>query len=326
MVTKYRRQESGDRNRPLPERRAIIPPVHSVTLTNEERYTVDGTRMCGVRVDAIPSTYFDGIYEVWWRASSPNAQAKEAEWQHIATGRTFPIHVNDPAWWSQDDGLVVDIAVVTVTSFGNTIGPDGSPQASITMPVGGEGEVLPPDVADFDAEIHQGNVYFSWTPVNPQVSDVMKYEIRSGSTGWSSGSFVAAVGPRNRRRHPVPRPNAPGSTFMIKAVTYSEVYSKNEDTATLTAIEQQEADEVNTGACQEVTIPAGSSTVTVTTRAPWSGAPCVSTTASDGSIQFFGVESFSQNGDGTWSFTLMASSVSVSGSETTVLVTELAKP
>lgn len=308
----YRAQDLGRRDQTIPTRRHIPPPVHEVFLNEDFSIQADGTQVGAIVVDAVTPTYFQGRYEIWMRDPQANVVT---DWQYVASTAAFPFTVNHPDFFApQADNDItndVTIAVVSVSGYGNKIGPEGSPQATLTLRHEG---VLPPDIPSLDVSVEDGMVLFDWTSVDEDSAanadhwrSVYKYEIRAGATGWLSGTYVGSYGPRNRRWGVAPRSKAPGSTFMIKAVNYQGTVSDSPASASLTAAEESCLDNTSPTGYQEVTIPAGFNTLTVTTVCPYAAAPFITAAASDGSVVALATSGYSQNGDDTWSFTLTSS-------------------
>lgn len=300
----YRRKTEGRRDQPAPDKRAVPPPVHEMSAVEETRWGYDGSRFLGLWVTGVAATAFKGVFEVWIQ---PDDALTTDRWEHIASSATLPIFASSPFII---DGQGYRVALVTRSRWGNSAGPEGSPSATVTIAGGNE---RPPAVTGFTASVDRGDVLFDWTPIIEQQDyanrrDILKYEIRAG-TGWQSATEVGVFGPVNRRWGRAPRSKATGTTFLIKAITRSEVESEDAPaSATITAAEGACADAASPVATQEVSIPSAATSVTVTTICPYSAAPRVQFTPGDdvASLPIVDRVTMSQNGDNTWSFTLYA--------------------
>ena len=294
------------RRAPVPRRVPAQP--HTVGLVEEERIQPDGTIHHGILVSAEFPTALHGVYQfsIWVRHVGGAAE----DWNEIVTTKHLPILIRDPRFAADTSWRV---AVLGVSAEGRSVEPEGGVNAEITLD--GKGR-QPPDVSGFGAKIHHGSVLFDWTPLSAGWTDVLGYEIRSGTTGWLSATHVIKVATANRRHTPVPRPVCPGSTFYIKALTRTEYYSENEGTTTLTAAEAAGVDAHSPVDPQEVTVTAGSKTVTVTTVAPYDSTPFLTGSSSSAAGQLPRFHSFVQNGDLTWSCTMKISDAAATGGET----------
>ncbi len=280
----------------VPDIRKAPPPVTSVSALEVLGHQPDGTADYGILVTWVDPTYY-GVtaVDIWYQDSS----AGTAEWMYAGRSKRSPFHVLPLGMVA---GETYRIAVATVSALEATDGPDDSPQTTITLR--GE-DPKPPTVAGFAVADLGASLLFSWTPVSSDLSFVMGYELRYGSTGWTSATAIGKVGPRNTPFWPVPRHLAPGTSFYLKAVSYAEVYSATVSTATLAAADETSVDAASPGTYyQEVDVTAGNQSQTVTTKGQFSAAPILTVAGNvaglDGS---FDGTTFAQNGDGTWSAT-----------------------
>lgn len=307
---------NAERTTTAPNPRRAPPVAVSVSAQHETMFSPDGTSYDGLRVSGIVPTVPDVVYEVW---AKPTAGGHES-WQHIGTGRTLPIYVRDPKVLATTAS--VTIALVIASALGVNVGPEGSTQATLTFGTGS----LPEDVTGFTAVIEGGQVLFKWTRIDADINpDVLGYEIRAGTTGWSSATLVGFVCPVLRDWFSVPRSKATGTAFYIKARTRLGAYSSAVGSATLSAAGATCIDNDSMVGYQEVTIVGGASTVTVTTKCPYpGGAPYITVTGSTstGRQLSFNTSGYSVNGDLTYSFTLRASARAPAAGSWTVHVHE----
>ncbi len=233
-----------------PDPRRVPPPVNSVAATPDVQNNPDGHSTIGIAVSWVAPTYYGKVpVDVWYQTADGGTN----EWQYAGRTRSSPylIRGNDLSLNQE-----YRVAVATVSPMEVTIGPENSPSDTVTLT---EGSQQPPDVSGFTVVDYGDQLLFQWTPVDSDVYPyVMGYEIRHGSTGWSSATFVTKAGLRNTPWWPVPRPLAPGTTFYIKAVSYAEVYSASPGSATLSSADEASVDAAGAAPYfQEVTITGG---------------------------------------------------------------------
>jgi len=294
----------------VPDPRKVPPPVSNVGA-NESFHTLpDGTTLFGIDVTWIAPTYYGNVtVDVWYQLSGEGTAA----WMYAGRTRRSPFKIQGA---DLTPGQTFVVAVCTVSAVEMTIGPDASPQATVTL---AQGSLQPPDITGFTVIDYGPDLLFQWTPVNSDAYPyVMGYEIRAGATGWSSATFVAKAPLRNTPWWPVPRPLAPGTSFYLKAVSYAEVYSATPASASLAAEDATSVDAASTGTYyQEATIAAGTQSVTYTSKGQFASAPYFGIAASvAGYGGTFDGTTFSQNGDGTWSATLYGDDVAPAGGAT----------
>lgn len=294
------------RTRTVPNPRRSAPLVHLVNVQQARGFRIDGSRGADLIVDAVVPTYY-GVqhYEVYARIQG----GITGDWVCLGKCRRFPMYVSHPI--AQLIGETLDISVVLRSAFGPSQGPDGGTSTTITIARTGP---TPADVTGFTAAPEAGGILFTWTPIDgTERPDVAGYEIRAGSTGWSSATLVGAIAPVNAPMLWVPRSQAPGTSFYIKAKTKTEIYSASPATATITSAQGDCLDNESMLGYQEVTVTAGASSATVTTVCPYDAAPYpVGGPSADVAFKpSFGT--WSQNGDDTWSATMYIPYTSPSG-------------
>ena len=296
---------NAERTTIAPNPRRAPPVAVSVSAMHETMFSADGTSYDGVRVTGIVPTIPDVVYEVW---AKPTDGGNES-WQHIGSGRTLPLYVRDPKILATVAS--VTIALVIASALGVSVGPEGSTQTTLTFTTGS----LPEDVTGLTAVVDTGQVLFAWTALDSAINpDVLGYEIRAGTTGWSSATFVGFVCPVLRNWFLIPRSQATGTGFYIKARTRLGAYSATPGSATLSAVGAACADAESMVEPSEQQIPAGLREATITTVCAYATAPFFtfgsanpSTAPQSKRTVLYNSSNYVQNGNLTWSFTLRAS-------------------
>lgn len=298
----------------VPNPQAAPGVAHSIALSESANVNPDGTVVHGVWLDGVVPTTPDTYYEAWVKITGDETD----DWVHAGTTRSLPMLVQSPLFMK---GGAYTVALVICSWLGRTVGPEGSTSATITL--AGTG-MLPSDVTGFSVTVENGQLLFSWTAVSSDLNpDVVGYEIRAGSTGWSSATVVGCFAPRCRPWALVPRSKAAGTSFYIKAQTRLGDYSSGVATATLSSASATCIDNDSTVGYQEVTIVGGARTVTVTTRCPYAAAPYLTATASvNGRSLALTTYTYAQNPDLTWTCTLRASANAPAAGSWTVHVHE----
>jgi hypothetical protein len=250
-----------------------------------------------------------GEYAVHVQHTDANAD----DWWHAGNTRKLPFIVRDPRLV---EGQSYRFTVVARSTLGSGIAPAAAPSATVTL--NGNG-LVPEDVTGFTAITDEGWILFAWTALGHDANaDVVGYEIRAGATGWLSATFVAFKSGLGSTWIAVPRSRATGTSFYCKARTTTDVYSAAVASATLSAANATEADNTSPVGYQDVTVLAGATTVTVTTRATYTATPFIvcehrQTGATALGIYKHHVYGFSVNGDNTYSFTLKISDAAPTG-------------
>lgn len=295
-----------------PDPKKVPPKVTNVGVSVDYNVQRDGSTSTDLLVSWVPPTYYGMITcDIWYQVASNN---DTGNWQFAGRSRRSPFRVVNEGILP---GETYTVAVATVSPFEVTVGPENSAQKQVTLL--SEAGPQPPDVAGFSVTDYGPYLLFEWTAVNSDTYPyVMGYEIRAGSTGWSSATFVGKAAPRNTPWFLVPRSKASGTSFYVKAVSFAERYSANPGTATLAAADATSVDAASPGVYyQEITIGAGVQSVTLTTAGQFSSAPFLGVAGSvsgfDGALDG---SSLSQNGDGTWSGTFYGYDIGEAGGST----------
>ena len=292
-----------------PSIRAVPTGPHAVFARQCEEISGDGTRLWGLAVDAVlPTDFGETEFMVFARFQD----AVTGDWACIGRCHALPVFCSHPML--EYSGETIEVTLVRVGIAGS-LGPEGSLSTTIALVRDGH---PPGDVTNFTATPVGSGVSFEWDALTGR-PDVIGYEIRAGVAGWAAAAVVVAAGPVQRPVVWVARNVAPGLNFYIKAVTGSEDYSDAEDTATLTSAEGACLDARSSLGYQEVTVPAGATSVSVTTVCPYAAAPYV-VGGPSGDTPFkpsFGT--WSQNGDDTWSATMYIPFTAPTGDVLTIL-------
>ena len=293
-----------------PNIRGIPPDISRLAVRDDIAAWPDGTVRSGILVTFQKPTYYDiAGCDIWYR---PSLDATDP------TAWTYSGRTRDTSHKIASDLLEAatsyEVAVCPVSLLGASKAPTAAVRATITFNgIGG----IPNDIAGFDVATDKGDVYFTWT-ANLIHTDIAGYEIRAGATGWLSATVVGVFGPRTRNFAKVPRVRATGTSFYIKAITTTLVYSSAVGTATLTAAEGTELDNTSVVGYQDVTVLAGATTVVVTTKATYTAEPFITVEQKQSGATALGIYkhhiyNFVLNGDSTYSFTLKISDTAPTG-------------
>jgi hypothetical protein len=297
--------QSGDRTQQVPDLRKVPPSVTDLVVVEAGESEIDGSVLGGIRVFFVPP--------VWWGEVHFDIWAKHGDLTgFVWVGRTRATggRILHPFLLA---GNTYTIAVCSVSVSGASIEPDGAPQATLTLT--GQPDPVPADVTGFSVQSDGPFLRFAWDALpNPDLN-VSHFRIQAGAA-WVGGALVALVAPAGARQIAVPRAQAPGAVFAIKAVTRTGIESSAPAVAYLTSTEQTCIDAERQVVPREVTIPGGASSVVVTTICPYDTAPFITAMGTNGLTAWADPLTFAQDGTTKlWSFTLHVDDIAAPGGE-----------
>lgn len=297
--------QANDPTQQVPDLRKVPPSVTGLVVGESGETDADGGVPGGVRVFFTPPEWWGELrFDVWAKHADLTGFVFLGSTRASGTRFTHPF---------LQIGFTYTIAVCSVSVSGASIVPESAPQAVVVL--SGQADPIPDDVTGFSVVTDGPFVRFAWAAVPNPLRHIQHLRIQVGAV-WGVGAVVALVAPAGAVRIAVPRAQAPGNVFAIKAITGTGRESLVAALAYLTSTAVACVDVDVPVAPREVTIPAGFSSVVVTTLCPYDTPPFVTAMGTNGLTAWADPTTFVQNSvTKLWSFMLYVDDIAAPGGE-----------